>query len=66
MLNHAINFFSNKHREADRVEFTEYVNILKLSGLFKSLKGAIEKPLESYDISEDSAPELRARHSSKN
>tara|TARA_Y100001960_G_scaffold110865_1_gene118771 strand:+ start:769 stop:1212 length:444 start_codon:yes stop_codon:yes gene_type:complete len=66
MLHDAINFFSNKHRESDRAEFTQYVNILKLSGLFESLKGYIEKPLKCYGIYEDSAPELRERHGTKN
>lgn len=66
MLHHAIKFFSNQHIEAYRVDFAEYVNILKLAGLFESLKGAIQKPLANYDISEDSAPELRERHGSKN
>ena len=66
MLNQAINFFSSQHRETYRTDFTEYVNILKLSGSFESLKGFIQKPLANYGISEDSAPELRARHGSKN
>jgi hypothetical protein len=41
-------------------------SFIKLAGLFESLKGAIQKPLANYDISEDSAPKLRARHGSKN